>query len=454
MKQLLYLILLSGFALAAGCKKFVSVGAPLSEVESSKVFFDNQATLSAALGVYANMGLSGLQACSGGSTVYPALSADELTYTSTNAELLSFQHNAVIANSGTGIYSRLWVPAYSTIYQANSILQGLSGSAGVADTIKRQVQGEMLVVRSLNYFYLANLFGNVPLELTTDYKTNNTLGRTPVPLVYSQLAGDLKTAVGLLTPAYPGAANTRPNKWTAAALLARVCLYQKDWVGALAQSSAVINAGLYSLESDPANVFGTASAETIWQLANDYHNTAEGSAFVPASATALPAYALTSFLKAAFEPGDRRSSSWLKKNTVKGVDYYYPYKYKVRVSQPVSEYYVVLRLAEQYLIRAEARAELGDLAGAKEDLNLLRSRAGLSAVATGDQALLLQAIAKERQTELFCEWGNRWLDLKRTGKADAVLSAEKAGWNPAAALYPVPLSELQHNPNLVQNPGY
>ena len=60
----------------------------------------------------------------------------------------------------------------------------------------------------------------------------------------------------------------------------------------------------------------------------------------------------------------------------------------------------------------------------------------------------------ERQTELFCEWGNRWLDLKRTGTAGTVLSAEKSGWQSRDTLYPVPDAQLQLNPKLTQNPGY
>jgi len=54
--------------------------------------------------------------------------------------------------------------------------------------------------------------------------------------------------------------------------------------------------------------------------------------------------------------------------------------------------------------------------------------------------------------ELFCEWGNRWIDLKRTKTIDAVLAAEKPSWKPSAALFPIPLNEIQANPFLEQNP--
>ena len=60
----------------------------------------------------------------------------------------------------------------------------------------------------------------------------------------------------------------------------------------------------------------------------------------------------------------------------------------------------------------------------------------------------------ERQVELFCEWGNRWYDLKRTGTAKAVLSTKKTGYSANAALYPLPQIQIQLNNLLIQNPGY
>jgi starch-binding outer membrane protein, SusD/RagB family len=142
--------------------------------------------------------------------------------------------------------------------------------------------------------------------------------------------------------------------------------------------------------------------------------------------------------------------------SINGVVYAYPYKYKVRTGvYPYTEYNMVLRLAELYLIRAEARAQQGKLSEAITDLNRIRSRAGLSGLApTLTQAQVLAAVVQERRIELLAEWGHRWSDLRRTGQADAVLETEKPGWQPGDAYYPIPLSELQRNPNMVQNPGY
>ncbi len=115
---------------------------------------------------------------------------------------------------------------------------------------------------------------------------------------------------------------------------------------------------------------------------------------------------------------------------------------------------MVFRLAEQYLIHAEAAAQLGNLGTAIADLNTVRARAGLGATTATGQADVLAAIMHERQVELFCEWGNRWFDLNRTGTAGTVLNAEKGGFQSYMALYPVPLTQIQANPLLRQNQGY
>jgi hypothetical protein len=139
-----------------------------------------------------------------------------------------------------------------------------------------------------------------------------------------------------------------------------------------------------------------------------------------------------------------------------GTTYYFPYKYKIRTGYtPLNEYYTVLRLAEQYLIRAEARVYINDFAGAKADINTIRTRAGLSNTSASDKASLLLAIEQERRIELFVEWGHRWLDLKRTGRASAILAPLKgADWQSTDILWPIPQSQINTNPSLIQNPGY
>jgi hypothetical protein len=127
---------------------------------------------------------------------------------------------------------------------------------------------------------------------------------------------------------------------------------------------------------------------------------------------------------------------------------------------PANEYQMVMRLAEMYLVRAEAKINgaPGGKDGAIDDLNVIRNRAGLGMLAKSlsDQAVKA-AVAKERQIELFAEGGNRWFDLKRTGAAHAVLTAIplKLPWEgDYQLLYPIPVREIQTNSALIQNDRY
>ena len=107
------------------------------------------------------------------------------------------------------------------------------------------------------------------------------------------------------------------------------------------------------------------------------------------------------------------------------------------------------------MIRAEARVQQGNISGAQEDLNAVRSRAGLAETTASDQASLLLAIEQERKVELFAELGHRWFDLRRTNRASVILSPLKAEWQDTDMLYPIPVAEFLNNPNLGnQNLGY
>ena len=135
----------------------------------------------------------------------------------------------------------------------------------------------------------------------------------------------------------------------------------------------------------------------------------------------------------------------------------------------MTEYSMVLRLAEQYLIRAEARVQNGDLQGAISDINIVRTRARAQATSqvpnplpnlptTLNKQQILLAIWHERRIELFSEWGHRWVDLKRTNQLDAVMqltsSVKGANWQSYQQLYPIPARELNYASQLTQNPGY
>jgi hypothetical protein len=321
------------------------------------------------------------------------------------------------------------------------------------------LMGEAVFMRAFLHFYLVNFFGDIPYITITDFRVNTDIIRMPKAEVYEGIISDLIEAKSLLTDDYSfsNGERTRPNQMVAKAMLARVYLYIKNWEYAEREATEVINnSSMYTIEDDLSKVFLPNSAETIWQLVPlSPRNTSEGSIFI---LTATPTYvALTSNFLDSFESGDKRLNDWVGYYSDGINDYAFPFKYKVQSSTTTEEYYMVLRLAEQYLIRSEARAQQGDIAGAQSDLNIIRNRSSLENTLATDQSSILLAIEQERRIEFFAEWGHRWLDLKRTGRADVVLDSIKTDWQPTDVLYPIPLEQILKDSNMDdtdQNPGY
>jgi hypothetical protein len=340
-------------------------------------------------------------------------------------------------------------------------MTGVERSGGVTYPVKQQLRGEALFIRAFCHFYLVNLYGDVPWVATTEYKDNMRISRTPKDTVYRKIIEDLQAAQRLLgSEDYITGERVRPNKGAVIALLARVYLYREDWVNAETQASLLINNPAYSLNDTLNHVFLQNNPEAIWQLMPNTPaiNTWEGNNFILTAAPTTGeanAATLSPQLLHAFENGDQRRSNWVDSVVVDTAVYYFPNKYKVKTGNNLTEYSMVLRLAEQYLVRAEARVHRGNYAGARADINLIRKRAGLPPITFNTQATLLAAIERERRVELFTEWGHRWLDLKRTNRATAVLGRLKAPeWEITAVLYPIPQNEIAKDANLVQNPGY
>lgn len=438
--------------LNVSCNKIVTVTPPIDQITSKAVFSSDKSAVASIDGLYSQIMGTNLTIANGGVSIYCGLSADDIFNTTPRSDLDPFRINLIpVTNAAIETF---WSSSYTNIYQANAIIEGLSAS-NVTDSLKSQLLGEAKFIRALYYFYLSNLYGDVPLITTTDYHLNANMGRTPIAQINSQIETDLKDAVTLMAINYPSPEKVRPNKMAAAALLARLYLYEKNWALSAAQCDVVINSGIYSIEPDLNSVFVANDQEAILQLmpVNNIFNTTEGFYFIP-NPGIIPTYAVDSVLLKAFEPNDQRKINWLNSAIVNGQTYYYPFKYKVGNSSTVTEYNVVLRLSELYLIRAEARANLNDVGGAQNDLNVIRNRAGLGNTSASDQPSLTDSILHERQTELFCEWGNRWLDLKRLGLSDAVLGSEKLTWKSTAVKYPIPLVEITANQALNQNAGY
>jgi hypothetical protein len=452
-----FIILAAGIfvlSLLNSCKKLIEVDPSGASLLTTSVFTDSVTVQSALAGMYVSFAPQAAAYRYSLSTL-PGFSADELQYVGNNFD--PFINNSILSDDGNVAY--IWSNSYSAIYNANSIIEGVTASTGISARFRNQAIAEARFIRAFCYFYLVNLYGDVPLVLTTDVNQNSRLARTPVADVYTQIIADMKFAQSTLPADYSVSAGTRTriNRWIATAMLARVDLYTSNWADAETQATAVINnPALFSLPADLHRVFTPASTEAIWQLYNDLNGyTWYANSVLPNPVSKIPTYFLSPSLVSAFETGDTRKAIWTNTLVYNGVTYTYPYKYKSITSGANAEYYTLLRLAEQYLIRAEARLKQENFSGALADVNIIRQRAGLPPATAASSADIMAAITKERRVEFNCEWGHRWLDLKRTGTVNTVIGTLKPTlWKPSAALYPIPTGQITLDVNLIQNPGY
>lgn len=457
------LVLGSAF-LFISCKKYVSVPAPATQLVTSTTFSDASAATAAMMYVYTDM-MSNSE--SANLEIDNGLLSDELVSAVPGTNLYPFYTNNLTALQSPGP----WSHGYNYIYQANAIIEGLQQYKKISPAISSELVGEAEFIRAFWYFILANCYGNIPLATTTNFYVNSVLPRVDKSVIYGQIINDLLDAKARLSLNYLDATDTtvtvervRPTKWAAMALLARVYLYIGNNSAAFNESDSVINQGtLFSL-TPLSDVFLANSNEAIWQLMipqpTRTYATPDGNKFILTGAPGSNPI-LSTFLLNSFENGDERSQTWIGSFTKSGspaTTYYYPYKYKVKTGQTISEYEMVLRLGEQFLIRAEAAARLGELGMAISDLNIIRARAGLSGTSATTATEVIAAILHERQVEMFTEWGSRWFDLIRTGEIglvmDSIASVKNAQWSLNDTLYPIPQSELNADPNLNQNIGY
>jgi starch-binding outer membrane protein, SusD/RagB family len=481
---LVYCIIIT-VILSGGCRKFIEVEAPITTVNGENAFSNDPNAIGVLTGIYIKMSDENQSIPFFGSglamtSIYCSLSADELALNaiSNNATIAGYYKNELtpltVGNPD------FWKKSYGYIYTVNSAILGLTASNTLTPSVKSQLLGEAYFLRAFYYFYLTNLYGGVVVTTETDYAKNSLLSRTDSVQAYNLIKSDLIQAQQLLNDDYyngnltaVGTERTRPNKTVATALLARVYLYLKEWTKAEAESSKIINnTKLYDIASlDDA--FKKNSVETIWALQpvglGTQQNTGEGNLFILTTSGLTedrPCY-LSNNLIDEFENGDQRLNSWVRTSTFGGVQVRQAYKYKVGAENiPTAEYPIIFRLAEQYLVRAEARVNQNNIIGAVEDLNIIRKRARGTANNTTVPDLLSSisseqassAVHHERRVELFTEWGHRWFDMKRTGTVNQIMPSitqiKGGSWQPTDAYYPITNSEVLNSPNVKQTPGY
>ncbi|MGJ1285093.1 RagB/SusD family nutrient uptake outer membrane protein [Sphingobacterium spiritivorum] len=448
-----------------GCNSFLDIAAPKTELSASIVFTNNSTANAAITSIYARMSTVNGTPFSN-LTWLTGLSADEFTNYATNFNVVAFYSNSLTpVNPNMAAY--FWTPYYSIIYQANSIIEGLEKDSGVSNEVKKQIKGEALFIRAFYHFYLTNLFGDIPIITSTDYKVNAILSRSIQVDVYKQIVTDLTDAKAMLNPEYigsdgltTGTDRVRPNLATAQALLARVYLYTKQYDKAEKESSLVIANSLYTLPDDLSTNFLKSSSEAIWQtqpVPNVTTTFADKFVLTGNPSTGLNrSIILSPSLMALFENYDNRISHYMGTRTYQGNTIRFVRKHKLTSSNS-SEYNMIMRLAEQYLIRAEARLQLQMIEDGIADLNAIRRRANVAEYDYQTISNPLLLVEQERQRELFAE-GHRWFDLHRTDRIDPVMTnvtPTKGGtWSSHSALYPIPETERTNNPQLSQNTDY
>ncbi len=441
--------------LLSSCEKYVDLDVSPDKLTVEDTYSTDASATSAVLALYSYYPTT---YCVGYFSYLGGIYSDELQYTGSTAELMQFGQSSVsTTNSNNENY--LWIYPFQVIRQANLTIAGVTNSATITTAAKNQLLGESKFFRAWLNFNMVNYLGDIPLAVNTSELENAYLPRSTTEAVYTQIVSDLKDAQSTLPEAYAGTAamKLRVNKWAATALLARTYLYQKDYANAEAQATQVISSGVYSMTA-LSNAFINTSTETILQFSTLYGASTFGGTYRTSAATLTPpTYVLQADFMKSFETGDNRKTAWVDSIAYNGVKYYRILKYKQNTATATAtgnEYNVILRLAEQYLIRAEARAQQGNITGAQADLNVVRTRAGLAGTTAASQPDLLTAILNERKVELFGEYSQRWFDLKRTGKADAVMSALRSTWKSTNVLMPIPYNQILLNDKLTQNPGY
>ncbi len=371
--------------------------------------------------------------------------------------------------SANGSATALWASIYNTVYIANFIIEKLPTVPGVRSTDRDRVLATAHFLRGYAYFMAVYTFGGVPLVTTTDIEANRNIARTEEGDVLDFILEDYNEALGIL-PEIPANAGFASD-FAVRAALAKYHLYLENWSEAEDFSSDVIASGLYSLDTLFTNIVRKDfTQEAIFEMGytiNDdpgtngtigLNNLFVGRReIIPSNQTILAL--------ASDESGERFASISFSISNLVGADNGWSVA-KYGTADQDNNNVVVFRLAEMYLIRAEAKANQGNVTGARADINILRARADIwnsttktktftPRVGAVTQAQMLQIIETERIYELAFE-GHRWYDLVRTGRASVVMPAFNDNWKNAYELWPIPQREIQNNPALAghQNPGY
>ncbi len=422
---------------------------PETEVSDQGVISDKRTSLAALYGIYNNLQNSYTAVI----TAFNLAGDNLITYA--NPAIIVPDRN--VEDNGGAPFSA----SYVTINRANFIIHRVPG---VIDnqftTVERnQIIGEAYFLRALTYFDLARFYGGVQLitEPTERIDTHKGVKRSSLAVTYEQVLEDLNQAEKLITNVSD---RSRATIHAVNALKARLYLYTEQWDQAEAYATKAITASGLALikpytafyttklsnESIFEIVFTASDANTYWR---SYLSRDDGG-----NQTYVPEASLIGALRDPEQGGTRRQV--LRESTQEAGLFAVQLYHKKDGTGSL----FVLRLAEQYLIRAEARARKAnaDITAAIEDIRAVQARAEVSPLTelseTPTATDILATIERERRLELAFE-GHRFSDLVRTGRAGEVLGA----YNPLLKepyqwVFPIPASSVEKDPALEQNPGF
>lgn len=461
MKKILTALLL--IATASSCNSILEIE-PLSQISNNQAFANLNSAQGVVNGLYNNLQIVyqwRVQVISDVASdmsqqidTWDALTAaDEFNWGADNSEV-----------------EDLYTSLYRCIDIANSIIAYVPAMA-ITQADKDDMMGQAYFVRGLAYFDLARFWGGIPnvygtegvvIKLTPsvgisqeDFATRSTLRQT-----YDQAEKDLVEALAKLpeTRANAVLSKAKATKPAARALLARYYLYNQQWANAEKfATDAIANR---PLNTPFETIFKTKnSAETLFELQfNENDGQGIRQWYYPSSQNGRGGTALHDAMYAEMvaNPADVRGTL-AARNTTANV--YYPTKWSAAQN---ADNFQLLRMSEQYLIRAEARAEQNNVTGAADDLNAVRTRAGIAKTTASTKADLITAILQERKLEFVGE-GQRWFDVIRRGLGMTVFSnvRRSKGSLPSYSIkvagrqvLPFPSAEVRTNTNIQQNEVY
>lgn len=430
---------------SSSCKKFLEVE-PRASISDEATIVDKASAETAVRGIY-NASRS-YYSTSFQSIAY--LSGDNVQWTGSQSQVQEFINHKVSAENAT--ITSVWSAIYVSINRANHVIAKVPAVADplLTDALKNQYTGEAYFIRALNYFDLARTWGGVPIITTPTLAAadNRGISRSTQAETYAQVLRDLEAAEPLLPATTDRFRATRKTVW---ALKARFYLYQKNWAKAEEYATLLISDNASYQLLKPFNTFffpadkkGTNESVFEFFYSTNELNDHRGQ-WQPqqngGTRQWAPSDPLVALLNNPLIGGTR--------NTLIALDNQNRWYGNLYYRSPATDPTYIFRIAELYLIRAEARAQQGVLATAAIDLNAVRDRAGLAATTAVTQSDLLLAIENERRLEFAFE-AHRWFDLVRTGRATTVLNFT----DETKLLLPLPVSQLQIDNALTQNPGY